>query len=220
MKNNLALACDYDGTLASEGQVNEATLAALRRFRDTGRRLILVTGRQLEDLLQVFPHIDLFERAILENGALLYRPASGAEKLLGAPPSDEFIQTLKARGVNPLSIGRVITATWEPHARIVNQTIRELGLPLEVILNKRAVMVLPPGVNKASGLRIALDELGLPPEQVVGVGDAENDLDLLNLCGYGVAVANALPMLKDCADFVTAGERGAGVCELIDKLMA
>ena len=169
--------------------------------------------------MQVFPYIDLFERAVVENGALLYRPASGEEKLLGAPPSEVLIQTLQGRGVNPLSVGRVITAAWEPHAKIVNQTIRELGLPLEVILNKRAVMVLPKGVNKASGLRIALDELGLSPEKVVGVGDAENDLDLLNLCGYGVAVANALPMLKNCADFVTVGERGAGVCELIDKLM-
>ena len=219
MKTYLALACDYDGTLAAEGQVDAATLTALRRFRDSGRRLILVTGRQLEDLLQVFPPIDLFERAVLENGALLYRPASGEEKRLGSPPSDVFIQTLKARGVNPLSVGRVITATWEPHARIVDQTIRDLGLALEVILNKRAVMVLPHGVNKASGLRIALDELGLSPEKVVGVGDAENDLDLLKLCGYGVAVANALPMLKDYADFVTIGERGAGVCELINMMI-
>ena len=220
MESYLALACDYDGTLASEGQVDAATLAALRRFRETGRRLILVTGRRLEDLSPVFPHINLFERAVLENGALLYRPAKGEERLLGPPPSEVFVRTLKARGVNPLSVGRVITATWEPHLRIVNQTIRELELELEVILNKRAVMVLPPGVNKASGLRIALDELGLSPEKVVGVGDAENDRDLLDLCGYGVAVANALPMLKGCADFVTVGERGAGVCELIDKLMS
>ncbi|MCG8363962.1 MAG: Cof-type HAD-IIB family hydrolase [Pseudanabaenales cyanobacterium] len=220
MESYLALACDYDGALASEGQVDAAILAALRRFRETGRRLILVTGRRLEGLLPVFPHINLFERAVLENGALLYRPAKGEERLLGAPPSEVFVRTLKARGVNPLSVGRVITATWEPHVRIVHETIRELGLELEVILNKRAVMVLPPGINKASGLRIALDELGLPPEKVVGVGDAENDRDLLDLCGYGVAVANALPMLKDCADFVTVGERGAGVCELIDKLMS
>ncbi len=215
----LALACDYDGTLASDGQVDVATLAGLRRFRAAGRRLILVTGRQLEDLLQVFPHIDLFERAVLENGALVYQPDNGAVRLLAPSPSEVFIRTLKTRGVNPLSVGRVITATWEPQVEIVNQTIRELGLDLEVILNKRAVMVLPPGVNKATGLRIALDELALSPEKVVGVGDAENDRDLLNLCGYGVAVANALPMLKDCADFVTIGERGAGVCELIDKLM-
>ena len=54
-------------------------------------------------------------------------------------------------------------------------TIRDLGLELQVIFNKGAVMVLPAGVNKASGLAAALADLGLSPHNVVGVGDAEND---------------------------------------------
>lgn len=65
-----------------------------------------------------------------------------------------------------------------------------------VILNKRSLMVLPRGVNKASGLRDALDELGIAPEDTVGVGDAENDEAFLALCGYSAAVANALPKLR------------------------
>lgn len=51
----LALACDYDGTLAADGHVQEETVAALERLLASGRKLILVTGRQLEDLLSVFP---------------------------------------------------------------------------------------------------------------------------------------------------------------------
>src|SRR2546425_366736 len=54
------LACDYDNTLASNSAVDAATLAALRRWRETGRRLLLVTGRELDDLLRVFPQLDLF----------------------------------------------------------------------------------------------------------------------------------------------------------------
>ncbi|MBD2538361.1 HAD hydrolase family protein [Coleofasciculus sp. FACHB-SPT36] len=77
-----------------------------------------------------------------------------------------------------------------------------------------------PGRYKASGLSVALSELGLSPHNTVGVGDAENDSALLNLCECGVAVANALPMLKEIADFVTKGDRGAGVIELIDHLLA
>ena len=80
----LALACDYDGTLAHHGRVDEATLAALERLLATGRKLILVTGRELPDLLSVFPHLGLFERVVAENGALLYRPGSREE---GAPDS-------------------------------------------------------------------------------------------------------------------------------------
>src|SRR6185312_12950372 len=51
------------------------------------------------------------------------------------------------------------------------------------------------------------------------VGDAENDHALLALCECGVAVANALPTLKEAADFVTTGARGAGVTELIGALL-
>jgi HAD superfamily hydrolase (TIGR01484 family) len=67
-----ALACDYDGTIAHHGQVADETIAALGRLRHTGRRLILVTGRQLEDLLAIFPHVELFDRVVAENGAVVY----------------------------------------------------------------------------------------------------------------------------------------------------
>ncbi|WDT82345.1 MAG: HAD-IIB family hydrolase [Candidatus Manganitrophus sp.] len=138
-----ALATDYDGTLATEGRVDEATLEALERLRNSGRRLILVTGRELDELLQVFPQVDLFESVVAENGALLYRPATREIKLLAEAPPERFAQSLRARGVGPLSVGRVIVATWTPHETAVLETIRELGLELQVIFNKGAVMVLP-----------------------------------------------------------------------------
>jgi HAD superfamily hydrolase (TIGR01484 family) len=216
----LTLACDYDGTLASDGQVDEQTVVALKRVRDSGRQLILVTGRQLDDLLQVFSHINLFERVVAENGALLYRPASGEEQILGDRPPEELVRVLRDRGVDPIAVGRIIVATWHPYETTVVETIRDLGLELQVIFNKGAVMVLPAGVNKASGFMVALNELGVSPDQAVGVGDAENDHAFLNLCGYSIAVANALPAVKQHANFVTNGERGAGVIELIDKLIA
>jgi hypothetical protein len=216
----LALACDYDGTIASDGQVFEETVRALERLRDSGRKLILATGRQLDDLFKVCPHVSLFDRVVAENGALLYQPATGKEKPLGEPPPEEFVKALRERGVEPISVGRVIVATWHPHENAVLEVIRNLGLELQVILNKGAVMVLPSSVNKASGLSAALSEMGLSPENTVGVGDAENDRAFLSLCGCGVAVANALPMLKEGADFVTKADRGAGVVELIDMLIA
>ncbi len=216
----LALATDYDGTLASHGRVNEETLAALDRLRESGRKLILVTGRHLDDLLNVFPQINLCDWVVVENGALLYQPATHEEKLLAEPPPEEFIKALQERGVEPLAVGRAIVATWHPHEDAVLEVIRNLGLERQVIFNKGAVMVLPSGVNKAFGLSAALNELGLSPHNTVGVGDAENDHSLLDFCGCGVAVANALPILKEHADFVTKGDRGAGVVELIDKLIA
>jgi len=130
------------------------------------------------------------------------------------------VKALQEKGVDSLGVGRVIVATWHPHEKTVLEVIRKLGLEHQVILNKDAVMVLPPGVDKASGLNAALSEMRLSPHNTVGIGDAENDQALLGLCGCGVAVANALPVLKERADFVTKGDRGAGVVELIDKLIA
>ena len=215
----VALACDYDGTLASDGRVAEPTLEALRRLRASGRKLVLVTGRELEELISVFPDLELFEWVVAENGALLYQPSTRTEKSLGDPPPAEFIRELKTRGV-PISVGRVIVATWEPHETTVLAVIRDLGLERQVIFNKGAVMVLPSGVNKATGLQAALEELGLTPHNVVGIGDAENDHAFLRLCECSVAVANALPLVKQGADMVTIGDHGAGVVELVDALVA
>lgn len=216
----LALACDYDGTIAHDGRVADTTIEAFVRLRNSGRKLILVTGRELDDLMSIFSRLDLFDRVVAENGALIYTPATKEEKLLGERPSEDFINDLARRGVGPTSVGRVIVATWEPHETTVLETIRDFGLELQVIFNKGAVMVLPGGINKATGLSVALAELGLSPHNTVGVGDAENDHAFLNLCECAVAVANALPMLKEKTDLVTAGDHGQGVEELINRIIS
>lgn len=216
----VALACDYDGTLALGGRVDEPTLAALQRVRDSGRRLLLVTGRRLDDLQSAFPHWRLFDRIVAENGAVAHDPAERETRRLAEPPPAAFAAALRERGVAPFDAGEVIVATWRPNEVAVLGAIRDLGLELQVIFNKDAVMVLPPGVNKATGLAAVLAEMRLSPHNVVAVGDAENDHALLQLCECGVAVANALPMLKERADLVTGSEHGAGVAELIDRLIA
>jgi HAD superfamily hydrolase (TIGR01484 family) len=215
-----SLACDYDGTIAHHGAVAESTIAALQDVKKSGRKLVLVTGRELDDLFRVFPHLDLFDRVVAENGALLYRPGTREEKLLAEAPPNEFARELIRRGAERVSIGRVIVATWEPFETTAVQVIRDMGLELQVIFNKGAVMILPSGVNKASGLNAALLELGLSAHNVVGVGDAENDHAFLGLCECSAAVANALPMVKQKVDWVTSQPYGHGVEELIQHLIA
>lgn len=216
----LILATDYDGTLATHGKVSAATLDALKQLQKSGRKLILVTGRQLEDLCQVFPEVSLFDCVIVENGAVLYYPKTREEVLLGSLPPDNFVQALRSRNVDPLSVGKVIVATWEPNETEVLNAIRELGLDLQVIFNKGAVMILPAGVNKASGLTAALERMGLSLHNTVAIGDAENDLAFLKISELAVAVDNALPSVKSEVDWVTAGSRGDGVVELIEQLLA
>lgn len=216
----IAFATDYDGTLAHNGLVDAPTIAALERLRATGRKLLMVTGRELPDLQMVFDRLDLFDVVVAENGALLYFPNTKEERLVAPEPPLELIKALQARGVAPLSVGRGIVATWEPNESAALEVIREQGLEWQIIFNKGAVMLLPPGVNKASGVAIALSELKLSPLNVVAIGDAENDHAFLTACGCSIAVANALPAVKQTADLVTIGDHGAGVVEAIDALIA
>ncbi|MGH6840611.1 MAG: HAD-IIB family hydrolase, partial [Methylocella sp.] len=213
------MAVDYDGTLAANGIVDELTVAAVERVRRSQRRTLLVTGRQLEDLQQVFPRLDLFDRVVAENGAVLYRPADKTLEVLGEAPPSAFVAALHGRGVTSLSVGKVIVATEEPYQDAVLDAINDLGLEMQIIFNKGAVMVLPSGINKASGLLTALRELSISPINAVAIGDAENDHALLKACGCAVAVANAVPALLDAADWVTAGPAGAGVAELAGNIV-
>lgn len=215
----LALATDYDGTLTKDGRLSPAAVYAIKRLRMSGRRVILVTGRRLDDLMSVCPNLELFDYVVAENGALIYTPRTREQKLLGKPPEKEFLERLKILDI-PFETGQVIVATTIPHHTTILQAIQELGLELLVIFNKSAVMVLPPGVNKATGLGYALQQLGLSFHEAIGIGDAENDHSFLDQCECSVAVANAVPKIRQQADFVTQAEAGQGVIELIEELIA
>jgi hydroxymethylpyrimidine pyrophosphatase-like HAD family hydrolase len=215
----LALATDYDGTLALHGRVHEPTIRSLEKLLTTNRKLFLVTGRELDDLLNVFPHPHLFEWIVAENGLLLYKPSSTETVLLANPPSEEFILNLRSRGI-PISVGRNIVSTVRPHEIAVLTVIRDLGLDLQVIFNKEAVMILPSGFSKATGLLEALRKSGLSPHNIAGIGDAENDLAMLGMVECAGAVGNALPAIQERADIVTDGEQGDGVVEFVGLLLA
>ncbi len=216
----LALVTDYDGTLAVDGKMSDEAVSALERFRLSGRRAILVTGRRLADLQAVCPHLHLFDYVVGENGGVLYAPHSRETTLLGPEPMRPFVERLRDLGVDRLDVGQVMVATWVPHHLTVLQAIQEMGLEFLIVFNRAAVMVLPAGINKATGLAYALRKLGLSFHEAVGVGDAENDHSFLGRCECAVAVANAVPSIRALAAFVTKHEAGRGVAELVDELIA
>jgi HAD superfamily hydrolase (TIGR01484 family) len=191
----LALATDYDGTLAVDGAVSESAWAAASRLHASGRKLILVTGRELDDLRRACAYLERFDRVVAENGAILWRPDTNELRMLAPPPLREFVQKLRDGGVEQLSVGAAIVATVRPFETIVLQAIRDLCLELQVIFNKSSVMVLPSGVTKATGLAAALDDLGLSPHNIVGIGDAENDHAFLGMCECSAAVDDAVSTL-------------------------
>jgi hydroxymethylpyrimidine pyrophosphatase-like HAD family hydrolase len=216
----LALATDYDGTLATSGAVAESTLGGLERLRASGRKVVLVTGRRLGELAQAFAHLDVFERVVAENGAVLCVPSTRQIRRLADAPSRAFVDALRRRGVEPISVGDVIVSTTESFHQVVLETIRAMHLELHLEFNRGAVMVLPAGTTKRTGLAAALEDLGLAWRGVVGIGDGENDDSFLSSCGRAVAVANALPWLKSRCDWVTPSPEGEGFVELVDRILA
>lgn len=214
-----ALACDYDGTLAYEGRIAEATTAALGRLKASGRRLLMVTGREVRHLRALYRYLPLFDVVVAENGATLLEPALANERLLAPSPPPALLAALRRLAVQPLAVGRVILSTPVTNEDRLRQAIEAAGNGWRTIRNKDSVMALPVGVDKASGLQAGLAALGLAARETLGVGDAENDETFLAACGYSAAPPDALPSVKARVNLVTRRENGAGVVELIEALL-
>lgn len=216
-----ALAADYDGTLAEHGRMSADTEAALRSLRGAGFRLILVSGRRLENIRKICGALDLFDAVILENGAVSFCPATGIERLIAPPVDERFLADVgQALPGQPLFVGRSMAATGAENAACVETVIARGGYDLHVVGCGGRVLVLPAGIDKDSGLSHALAGLGLRRDQVVAVGDEENDIELFRGCGLTAAVGNAAPRLKAAADLVLPGECGQSVRHLVDMLLA
>ena len=210
-------ATDYDGTVAERNSVSETTARALERVRATGRKLLLVTGRMLPDLQQVCPDIDrMFDAVVAENGAVIYFPDRREVRRVGDSPEPALLEALRRRGV-PFDVGSSIIATDAPFAEAALSAIRDTGVERTLVFNKDALMLLPGGVTKATGLIAALAALELSPHNMVGIGDAENDHAFLAVSECAVAVADAVPALRERADHVTRAPGPRGVVEFIEE---
>jgi len=237
-----------DGALEAStvAALEELRGAGFRVLLVTGR--VLSDLRLACPRLDLFDRVVAENGATLYRPGATQRPgilaplteADDRETLLAEPLPPHALEALRERGV-PLFLGRVIVATYVANEPVVREVFRELGLAVSLVRNRSSLMLLPclpgaapgadagPGaaagaglvpVDKRSGFLAALDELSLSAGEVAGVGDAQNDLPFVTACGLGVAVANALPELKLRAQLVTQAPRGAGVEELIARLLA
>lgn len=88
----------------------------------------------------------------------------------------------------------------------------------EVIKSREMLLeFMPKGVTKAYGLSLLVRDLGLKQVQVMSIGDEENDLSMIEYAGIGVAMANAVPLVKAVADVVTDSNEEDGVAKVIEE---
>ena len=214
-----ALALDYDGTIATNGVFDPTVREAIGEIRRRGITVILVTGRRLPDLHAVAGNLVCFDAIVAENGAVLEFPASGRHVLIGHRPNPAFLQELGRRGI-PFAVGECVIEADGQWAGPMLDVIRKLEQPLILAFNRGRLMLLPQAIGKSTGLRQALFSLRLSIHNTIGVGDAENDHDLLDACEVGAAVAWGSPALRAVADEVIPGTGPAAVADYIRRVSA
>lgn len=212
------IACDLDGTLTDERQPSPKTWEILRKVQTRGFRIVVVTGRVLESFIGGGPYLEVCEAIVAENGAVVFFPKSDQIHLPFGRLSLQMSRAVEKLGI-PLERGQAILSTHVPHDLAVLKLLHELRGGATVEFNRGAVMILPPGATKGSGLSYALRELGLSPRNVLACGDAENDRSLFQTAELAVAVANASVDIQRLADSVLSKPDGQGVREMLAGLM-
>ena len=211
-----ALALDYDGTIANEGIFNPAVREAIGDARQRGIAVALVTGRRLPDLRRVAGDLTCFDVIVAENGAVLDFPG-GRHVLLGHPVRPDVLQELGRRQI-PVVAGECVLEADATSAASILEVIQAQEQPLVLAFNRSRLMVLPQAVAKSTGLRQALFALRISIHNTVGIGDAENDHDLLEACEVGVAVGWGSAALRVIADEVIEGTGPDAVAHYIRRI--
>jgi hypothetical protein len=93
--------------------------------------------------------------------------------------------------------------------------LADQGVSLDLVYNRGSLMMVPPGISKGTGVRQAMQVLGLSFQDVLALGDAENDLALFEACGWAACPGNGVQELKDRADWVFPGENGRAIARAI-----
>lgn len=207
------VALDYDGTIARDDRVHPPVLDAIAELRKQRRKVLLCTGRRVEELRAVFPDVDRhFDAIVAENGGVI---VMASEILWSAEALPEELDAVLANAGVPFQRGRVLIGTDANYAPEVRTAIEDLGLEAQLVYNRGALMVLPSGVSKGSGLLHAFGLLEVSRHSAIGIGDAENDHSLLQACEIGVAVGDAVPGLKIHADLCLEQPNGEGVAKFL-----
>jgi hypothetical protein len=209
-----ALACDYDGTLATNDRIGPAALEALGRACDLGLKLILVTGRTFFDLNRVCEQLDLFDAVVAENGGVLYDPRSGALQDQAPPPPSSLLAELDRRDIW-YQLGRVVVDVSRQDEAAVQEALTAIRVSRELVYNRGALMLLPAGISKGTGVRQVIRGLGLSFHDVLALGDAENDREFFGACGWTACPGDAVALLRDQADWVFPGENGSSIARAI-----
>ncbi len=216
----VAIAAGFDGTLAQEGACDARCIHALRLLSASGRRLILVSGRELRDLLERMPEMGVFDFVVAENGAVLYRPSTRESAILGQAPSELLLHELHRERIGPLSVGNAVIRTPRRNRERVSRTLHRLELDIQLVEDRAALMMVPADVSPVCGVQAALSEMGVSPRNLLAIGDYTADSGLFRFAQCSIAVAHEGTEAKTIADRTTRAQRCDGFLEVASELLS
>ncbi|MEE2624733.1 MAG: HAD hydrolase family protein [Candidatus Thermoplasmatota archaeon] len=221
---------DVDGTLLDiEGY--HVDLVSLARSVDSEVMTVsLASGRTLPNVTPIRQSLGVSGFVIAENGGMIWDSDEGHDivALADGARAKEAAEWLSTQidGLDPRGIesNRWRETEWclkETHAYEQIETLLNESewSDLEVITTGFAVHIAKPGLNKANGLLLALEQRGIDPQRVIACGDAPNDIPMFDVVGFSVAVNDAYPGVVEAANCVTDNPGKDGSVELLRELL-
>lgn len=217
-----AIAVDIDGTITDKNRkICVNAISALRKAEERGYPVILVTGNILCASKMVSIMVGTSGGIVSENGGVVH--TRKRDLILGdiekCKPAYEFLKSQQDVEKTEFSDLRLseIAIKRDIDVNIVKETVKNFDV--EVYDTKFAIHLTDPLVNKGKSLEIVAKDMGITPDQILAVGDSENDLEFLEVAGFKVAVSNADKELKENTDYITKKPYGNGTAEAVEKFI-
>jgi len=174
---------------------------------------LLVSGRPYDDLVRTARQVGQWDGLVAEDGAVVQAPYESPPTARGCPTAQAVRQRLlSSPGLHP-ELGQIVASVPRREGVTLRRAVR--GLRVRVVANVDRLMVLPAGVNKGAGVQTALRRLGLRRTGYAAIGDAENDLEMLEGAHLSAAVRNALPRVRAAVEYRCRGSFDEGVLEFV-----
>ncbi|MFC1742054.1 glycosyltransferase [Nanoarchaeota archaeon] len=192
--------------------------ALLKELEDTEISLFLSTGRTIHYVKKLCKHFKVWRCVIAENGAVIYIPSTEKTITLNTSYMTKVKKIVREMNLPGTTIGKVIASIDAKNESLVKDKLGKLADEVDYSRNVNEIMIIPKGVDKGVGVRLAMRYLNINLDDTIVIGDGENDIPMFLNPGFKIALANAYPELKKFANSVTKKPSIEGIREVMSKL--
>ena len=129
-------------------------------------------------------------------------------------PLGTFVQEVN---VEEMDVVKIETGSVSEQAAIAIRELRSQGYEIDEYEGYNIFDLCMPNVTKGKSILDILKKLNIPVENSIAFGDGTNDLDMLECVGYGVAMGNASPKVKEVADAITENCKDEGIVRELQR---